>query len=149
VLSSFVHPPGPGLAKETMVGPGSDAAVVRVKGTTKALAMKADGNGRYGWLDPFEGARLAVAEACRNVVAMGATPIGATNCLNFGNPEKPEVMGQLVRAIAGIGEATAKWPAARRAWILTPRSGSTPSCSRPRVLAGCARPTTAPTAASR
>jgi phosphoribosylformylglycinamidine synthase subunit PurL len=89
----------------TLVGPGSDAAVVRVKGTTKALAMATDGNGRYGWLDPFEGARLAVAEACRNVVAAGATPIGATNCLNFGNPEKPEIMGQLVRAIAGIGEA--------------------------------------------
>ncbi len=89
----------------TLVGPGSDAAVVRVKGTTKALAMATDGNGRYGWLDPFEGARLAVAEACRNVVAAGATPIGATNCLNFGNPEKPEIMGQLVRAIAGMGEA--------------------------------------------
>jgi phosphoribosylformylglycinamidine synthase subunit PurL len=89
----------------TMVGPGSDAAVVRVKGTAKALAMATDGNGRYGWLDAFEGARLAVAEACRNVVASGATPIGATNCLNFGNPEKPEIMGQLVRAIAGIGEA--------------------------------------------
>ena len=89
----------------TLVGPGSDAAVVRVKGTRKALAMATDGNGRYCWLDPFEGARLAVAEACRNVVAAGATPIGATNCLNFGNPEKPEIMGQLVRAIAGIGEA--------------------------------------------
>jgi phosphoribosylformylglycinamidine synthase subunit PurL len=89
----------------TLVGPGSDAAVVRVKGTTKALAMATDGNGRYCWLDAFEGARLAVAEACRNVVAAGATPIGATNCLNFGNPEKPEIMGQLVRAIAGIGEA--------------------------------------------
>jgi phosphoribosylformylglycinamidine synthase len=89
----------------TMVGPGSDAAVVRVKGTAKALAMATDGNGRYGWLDAFAGARLAVAEACRNVVASGATPIGATNCLNFGNPEKPEIMGQLVRAIAGIGEA--------------------------------------------
>ncbi|HSB62250.1 MAG TPA: phosphoribosylformylglycinamidine synthase subunit PurL [Vicinamibacteria bacterium] len=89
----------------TIVGPGSDAAVVRVKGTKKALAMKVDGNGRYGWLDPFEGARLAVAEACRNVVAAGAAPIGATNCLNFGNPEKPEVMGQLVRSIAGMGEA--------------------------------------------
>jgi phosphoribosylformylglycinamidine synthase subunit PurL len=89
----------------TLVGPGSDAAVVRVKGTTKALAMATDGNGRYCWLDPFEGARLAVAEACRNVVAAGATPIGATNCLNFGNPEKPEIMGQLVRAIAGMGEA--------------------------------------------
>jgi phosphoribosylformylglycinamidine synthase len=89
----------------TLVGPGSDAAVVRVKGTTKALAMATDGNGRYGWLDAFEGARLAVAEACRNVVAAGGIPIGATNCLNFGNPEKPEIMGQLVRAIAGIGEA--------------------------------------------
>jgi phosphoribosylformylglycinamidine synthase II len=89
----------------TMVGPGSDAAVVRIKGTNKALAMKVDGNGRYCWLDPRAGARLAVAEACRNVVAAGATPIGATNCLNFGNPEKPEIMGQLVTAIAGIGEA--------------------------------------------
>jgi phosphoribosylformylglycinamidine synthase subunit PurL len=89
----------------TMVGPGSDAAVVRIKGTKKALALKTDGNGRYCWLDPFAGARLAVAEACRNVVAAGATPIGATNCLNFGNPERPEVMGQLVRAIAGIREA--------------------------------------------
>ena len=89
----------------TIVGPGSDAAVVRVKGTRRALAMAVDGNGRYCWLDPFEGARLAVAEACRNVASSGAVPIGATNCLNFGNPEKPEVMGQLVRAIQGIGEA--------------------------------------------
>ena len=89
----------------TMVGPGSDAAVVRVKGTKRALAMAVDGNGRYCWLDSFEGARLAVAEACRNVACAGAVPIGATNCLNFGNPEKPEVMGQLVRAIQGIGEA--------------------------------------------
>ncbi|HXB54930.1 MAG TPA: phosphoribosylformylglycinamidine synthase subunit PurL [Vicinamibacteria bacterium] len=89
----------------TMVGPGSDAAVVRIKGTTKALALKVDGNGRYCWLDARAGARLAVAEACRNVVAAGATPIGATNCLNFGNPEKPEIMGQLVAAIAGLGEA--------------------------------------------
>jgi phosphoribosylformylglycinamidine synthase len=89
----------------TMVGPGSDAAVVRVKGTKKALALKTDGNGRYCWLDPYEGARLAVAEACRNVVAAGATPIGATNCLNFGNPERPEIMGQLVAAIRGIGDA--------------------------------------------
>jgi phosphoribosylformylglycinamidine synthase len=89
----------------TMVGPGSDAAVVRVKGTRKALAMSTDGNGRYCWLDPLEGARLAVAEACRNVAASGAIPIGATNCLNFGNPERPEIMGQLVHAIRGIGEA--------------------------------------------
>jgi phosphoribosylformylglycinamidine synthase len=89
----------------TLAGPGSDAAVVRVKGTQKALAMSLDGNGRYGWLDPEMGAKLAVAEACRNVVASGALPIGATNCLNFGNPEKPEVMGQLVMAIRGIGDA--------------------------------------------
>ena len=78
---------------------------MRVKGTRRALAMAVDGNGRYCWLDPYEGARLAVAEACRNVAAAGGVPIGATNCLNFGNPERPEVMGQLVRAIAGIGEA--------------------------------------------
>jgi phosphoribosylformylglycinamidine synthase len=89
----------------TLVGPGSDAAVVRVKGTRKALAIATDGNGRYCWLDPFEGARLAVAEAARNVACSGAVPIGATNCLNFGNPEKPEVMGQLVKAIQGMGEA--------------------------------------------
>ena len=67
--------------------------------------MKTDGNGRYGWLDAREGARLAVAEACRNVVASGATPLGATNCLNFGNPERPEVMGQLAVAIRGMGDA--------------------------------------------
>jgi len=89
----------------TMLGPGADAGVVRVKGTKKALAMATDCNGRYCWLDPFEGARLAVAEACRNVAAVGAVPIGVTNCLNFGNPEKPEVMGQLVMAIRGLGEA--------------------------------------------
>jgi phosphoribosylformylglycinamidine synthase subunit PurL len=89
----------------TLVGPGSDAAVVRVKGTARALAMSVDGNGRYCWLDPFEGARLAVAEACRNVAAAGGVPIGATNCLNFGNPERPEVMGQFVMAVRGMGEA--------------------------------------------
>jgi phosphoribosylformylglycinamidine synthase subunit PurL len=89
----------------TLVGPGSDAAVVRVKGTTRALAISVDGNGRYCWLDPYEGARLAVAEACRNVASAGAVPIGGTNCLNFGNPEKPEVMGQFARCVAGIGDA--------------------------------------------
>jgi phosphoribosylformylglycinamidine synthase len=89
----------------TMSGPGGDAAVVRIKGTARALAMAVDGHGRFTWLDPYEGARLTVAEACRNVAASGAVPIGATNCLNFGNPEKAEVMGQLVRAIQGMGEA--------------------------------------------
>jgi phosphoribosylformylglycinamidine synthase len=89
----------------TVTGPGGDAGVVRIKGTTRALAISVDGNGRYCWLDPFEGARLAVAEAARNVACAGAMPIGATNCLNFGNPERPEIMGQLVRSIQGIGEA--------------------------------------------
>jgi phosphoribosylformylglycinamidine synthase len=93
------------VRSNTLVGPGSDAAVVRIKGTKKALAISLDGNGRYSFLDPFEGGRLAVAEACRNVAASGALPIGATNCLNFGNPEKPEVMGDLVAAIAGIADA--------------------------------------------
>src|SRR5688572_4250506 len=93
------------VRSNTMSGPGGDAAVVRIKGTKRALAMAVDGCGRYGWLDAKEGARLTVAEACRNVAASGAVPIGATNCLNFGNPEKPEVMAQLVRAIEGIGEA--------------------------------------------
>ncbi len=89
----------------TLAGPGGDAAVVRIKGTRRALAISTDGNGRYCWLDPYLGARLAVAEACRNVAASGAEPIGATNCLNFGNPERPEIMGQLVAAIRGIGDA--------------------------------------------
>jgi phosphoribosylformylglycinamidine synthase II len=91
----------------TMQGPGvSDAAVLRLHGSKKALAIALDGNGRYGFLNAKQGARLAVAEACRNVVASGGLPIGLTNCLNFGNPEKPEVMGQIVRAIDGIGEAS-------------------------------------------
>jgi phosphoribosylformylglycinamidine synthase II len=84
---------------------GLGAAVVRVKGTTRALAMSVDGNGRFCALDPRQGARLAVAEAARNVACAGGLPIGATNCLNFGNPERPEVMWQLAEAIAGIGEA--------------------------------------------
>ena len=89
----------------TLVGPGSDAGVVRLKGTRRALAVSLDGNGRHCLLDPFEGARLAVAEACRNVACAGALPVGATNCLNLGNPEKPEVMGQLVRVVEGLAEA--------------------------------------------
>jgi phosphoribosylformylglycinamidine synthase II len=91
----------------TVQGPGvSDAAVIRIHGSKKAVAIALDGNGRYGFLNAKQGAMLAVAEACRNVVATGARPIGLTNCLNFGNPEKPEVMGQIVRAIEGIGEAS-------------------------------------------
>jgi phosphoribosylformylglycinamidine synthase subunit PurL len=89
----------------TIVLAGMGAGVVRVKGTTRALAMSVDGNGRYCYLDPRRGAMLAVAEAARNVACAGATPIGATNCLNFGNPERPEIMWQLVEAIEGIAEA--------------------------------------------
>jgi phosphoribosylformylglycinamidine synthase II len=89
----------------TIVLAGMGAGVVRVKGTRRALAMSVDGNGRYCYLDPRKGARLAVAEAARNVACAGALPIGATNCLNFGNPERPEIMWQLAEAVAGIGEA--------------------------------------------
>ena len=73
----------------TMKLPGLGAGVVRIKGTDRALAMSVDGNGRYCYLDPQLGAMLAVAEACRNVACAGAQPLGATNCLNFGNPERP------------------------------------------------------------
>src|SRR3954453_9541499 len=85
--------------------PGVGAGVVRIKGTSRALAMSVDGNGRYGFLDPRLGAMLAVAEAARNVACSGAKPLAATNCLNFGNPERPQIMWQLAESIAGIGEA--------------------------------------------
>jgi phosphoribosylformylglycinamidine synthase len=89
----------------TVVLPGADAAVLRIKGSKKGLAMTLDGNGLYTRLDPRTGARIAVAEACRNLACVGARPIGVTNCLNFGNPEKPEVMGQFEQAVTGIAEA--------------------------------------------
>jgi phosphoribosylformylglycinamidine synthase len=89
----------------TLVLPGMGAAAVRVKGTPRALAMSVDCNGRFVYLDPFVGAQLAVAEASRNVACAGGLPIGATNCLNFGNPEKPEIMWQFGRAVEGMGEA--------------------------------------------
>jgi phosphoribosylformylglycinamidine synthase len=89
----------------TVVMPGMGAGVVRVKGTTRALAMSVDCNGRFVYLDPYAGAQLAVAEAARNVACAGALPIGATNCLNFGNPEKPEIMWQFAQAVEGMGDA--------------------------------------------
>ncbi len=89
----------------TMVEPGSDAAVLRVQGTRKGLALAADGNGRYTYLDPCEGGKLAVAEAARNVVCAGARPLAITNCLNFGNPERPEIMWQFAEAVRGVAEA--------------------------------------------
>jgi phosphoribosylformylglycinamidine (FGAM) synthase-like enzyme len=78
---------------------------VRIKETGTSIAMSVDGNGRYCALSPREGARLLVAECCRNLSAVGATPVAATNNLNFGNPERPEIMAQLVEAIEGISEA--------------------------------------------
>ncbi|TCS92784.1 phosphoribosylformylglycinamidine synthase [Hazenella coriacea] len=89
----------------TAVCPGSDAAVVVVRGTEKALAMSADGNGRYVYLDPEQGGRIAIAESARNVVCSGAKPLGVTDCLNFGSPEKPEVYWQLSKSIDGMSEA--------------------------------------------
>ena len=85
--------------------PGMGAGVVRVRGTDRALALSVDGNGRYCYLDPHRGAMLAVAEAARNVACAGARPLGATNCLNFGNPERPAIMWQFAKAVEGIGEA--------------------------------------------
>jgi len=89
----------------TTVRPGSDAAVIRIKGTDKALALTTDGNSRYCLLNPYVGGTLAVAEAARNLVCSGAEPIGVTDCLNFGNPERPDIMWQFVVAIEGIADA--------------------------------------------
>ena len=89
----------------TVITPGADAAVVRVKETRRAIAMCLDGNGKFTAIDPREGAKLAVAEAARNVVCVGARPIGVTNCLNFASPERPEVMWSFSEVIDGISEA--------------------------------------------
>lgn len=89
----------------TLAGPGGDAALVLVPGTKKAVAMATDGNGRYVYLHPRKGGAIAVAEAARNVVCAGGQPLAITNCLNFGNPEKPEIMYQFREAVAGMSEA--------------------------------------------
>ena len=89
----------------TVAPPGADAAVLRVKGTSKGIALATDGNGRFCYLDPFIGGMIAVAEACRNVSCAGAEPIALTDCLNFGNPEKPETYYQLEQCILGMAEA--------------------------------------------
>jgi len=89
----------------TIAGPSADAAIVRIKENGISVALSLDGNGRYCYLSPREGAMLAVAECCRNLATAGALPVAATNCLNFGNPERPEIMGQLVAAIEGMSEA--------------------------------------------
>ncbi len=91
----------------TTIGPGGDAAVVRIKETGTSVAMSLDGNGRFSALDPRQAAKLLVAECCRNLSAVGAKPVAATNNLNFGNPERPEIMAQLVETIEGMAEACA------------------------------------------
>lgn len=89
----------------TVVAPGSDAAVIRVRGTNKGLAMTTDCNSRYIYLDPEVGGAIAVAEAARNIVATGGTPLAITDCLNFGNPEKPEIFWQIEKSADGISAA--------------------------------------------
>ncbi|HTP89162.1 MAG TPA: AIR synthase related protein, partial [Bryobacteraceae bacterium] len=93
------------IRTNTLEGPGGDAAIVRVKETGTAIAMSLDGNQRYTALSPREGTKLIVAECCRNLATVGALPVGATNNLNFGNPERPEIMAQLVECIEGMAEA--------------------------------------------
>jgi phosphoribosylformylglycinamidine synthase II len=89
----------------TLGGPGGDAAVIRLPGSDVAVAISVDGPGRFCYLDPYEGARLAVAEAARNVVCAGGRPLAVTNCLNFGNPEKHEVMWQFAEVVRGLSDA--------------------------------------------
>ncbi len=93
------------VRSNTVVSPGADAAVIRVKGTEKGLALTVDGNSRYCYLDPYVGGALAVAEAARNLACVGARPVGLTDCLNFGSPENPEVMWQFSQVIEGIRDA--------------------------------------------
>ena len=89
----------------TVIGPGSDAAVIRLKGTQKALSISTDCNGRYVYLEPRKGGMIAVAESARNVVCSGGLPLAITNCLNFGNPQDPEIYWQFREAVLGIGDA--------------------------------------------
>ncbi|MCL0075483.1 phosphoribosylformylglycinamidine synthase subunit PurL [Dehalococcoidia bacterium] len=89
----------------TVVPPGSDAAVLRIKGTDKGIALTTDGNGRYCYLDPRAGGAIAVAEAARNLACSGASPLAVTDCLNFGNPEKPEIYWQLEQCVRGMADA--------------------------------------------
>jgi phosphoribosylformylglycinamidine synthase II len=89
----------------TVIGPGSDAAVLRLRGTTKGIAASTDGNGRYVFLDPRVGGRIAVTESARNVACSGARPMAITNCLNFGNPKKPDTFFMFREAVLGMGEA--------------------------------------------
>jgi phosphoribosylformylglycinamidine synthase len=93
------------IRTNTLAGPGGDAAIVRIKETGTSIAMSLDGNQRYTALSPREGTKLIVAECCRNLATVGAQPVAATNNLNFGNPERPEIMAQLVESVEGMAEA--------------------------------------------
>ncbi len=93
------------VGADTVQRPGGDAAVVRVHGTDKALAMTTDCTPRYCFADPVEGGKQAIAEAWRNLTSVGATPLAVTNCLNFANPQRPEIMGQIVGCLEGMGDA--------------------------------------------
>jgi phosphoribosylformylglycinamidine synthase subunit PurL len=93
------------VQSNTVVGPGSDAAVLRIKGSRRALALKVDSNPRACALDPYLGAVATVCEAARNVACAGARPAGITNCLNYGNPERPEIMWQFIRGVEGLRDA--------------------------------------------
>ncbi len=93
------------VQNNTVIAPGADAALLRIKGTSRGIAVSTDGNGRLVYLEPRVGAAIAVAEACRNVSCVGAEPVALTDGLNFGNPEKPDIQYQLVEAIKGISDA--------------------------------------------
>lgn len=90
---------------DTVMPPGGDAALVRVHGTNKALAITTDCNPRYCYADPYEGGKQAIAEAYRNISATGATPLAVTNCLNFANPQRPEIMAQITGCLEGMADA--------------------------------------------
>ena len=93
------------VCSNTVVQPGSDAAIIRLKGTPQGIGLTVDCNSRYCLLDPYRGAQIAVAEGARNLAVSGARPVALSDCLNFGNPEKPEVMWQFQRALAGMHDA--------------------------------------------
>src|SRR5688500_6244890 len=93
------------VGADTVQPPGGDAAVVRVHGSKKALAITTDCTPRYCYADPYEGGKQAIAEAYRNLCAIGARPLAVTNCLNFGNPQRPEIMAQFVGCLEGMAEA--------------------------------------------
>ncbi len=93
------------VGTDTVIKPGADAALIRIKGTRKAIAITTDGNSRYTYLSPYTGSEIAVCEAARNIACVGARPLAITDCLNFGNPENPDVMWQFIESINGIASA--------------------------------------------